>query len=106
MVYGTHWVVDLSLPSGPKVLQERVCSQLDFLLGEGIAKAVLGNARGMIGLHIVRLSWLSYERIGKMKNLFSLLCQGIVQISMTLKISLAKVACLKRELAQPVQKRK
>lgn len=41
-----------------------------------------------------------------MKNLFSLLCQGIVQISMTLKISLAKVACLKRELAQPVQKRK
>jgi len=30
-----------------------------------------------------------------MKNLFSLLCQGIVQIGMTLKISLAKVAYLK-----------
>ena len=56
MVYGPHWVAGLSLPSGPKALQERVCSQLDFLLGEGIAKAVLGNARGMIRLHIVRLS--------------------------------------------------
>ena len=41
-----------------------------------------------------------------MKNLFSLLCQGIVQIGMTLKISLAKVAYLKRGLAQPLQKRK
>ena len=40
-----------------------------------------------------------------MKNLFSLLCQGIVRISMTPKISLAKVAYLKRELAQSVQKR-
>ena len=58
MVYGTHGVAGLSLPSGPKSLQERVCLQLAFLLGEGIAKAVLGNGRGMIRLHIVRLSWL------------------------------------------------
>ena len=34
-----------------------------------------------------------------MKNPFSILCQGIVRIRMTLKISLAKIAYLKRKLA-------